>query len=142
MFIFMSLCLGLAAFGLLGGAVVAYLKQRRTMQGRVTATGTVMELTQKSTTSAHGYIICPVVEFAIPSGEKVKFTSEFGSYPAKDKVGDTVKVRYDATDPTKAEVDSAMSVWFAPSILVFMGLIACCLTVAFLAFYLAGFSPS
>jgi len=142
MFLFMSLCLGLAAFGLLGGAIWAYLKQQRTMQGRVTATGTVVELAQKSTTSAHGYIICPVVEFDLPSGEKVNFTSEFGSFPASNKVGDQVKVRYDVTDPQKAEVDSTMSVWLVPAILVFMGLIACCLTVAFLAFYVAGFSPS
>ncbi len=142
MFLFMGLCLGLSAFGLLGGAVWAYLKQQRTMQDRVAATGTVLELTQKSTTSAHGYILCPVVEFTLPSGEKVKFTSEFGSFPASNKVGDTVKVRYDLTDPQKAEIDSAMSVWLTPLILLFMGLIACCLTVAFLAFYWMGFSPS
>jgi len=142
MFLFMGLCLGLSAFGLLGGAVWAYLKQQRTMQGRIAATGTVLELTQKSTASAHGYIICPVIEFTLPSGEKIKFTSEFGSFPASNKIGDTVKVRYDLTDPQKAEVDSGMSTWLVPLILVFMGLIACCLAVAFLAFYLAGFSPS
>ena len=142
MFLFMSLCLGFAAFGLLGGAVWAYLKQQRTMQGRITASGTVVELTQKSTASTRGYIICPVVEFTLPSGERVKFTSEFGSFPASNKVGETVKVRYEAVDPQKAEVDSGMSTWLVPLILVFMGLIACCLAVAFLAFYLAGFSPS
>jgi hypothetical protein len=142
MFLLISLCLGLLTFGLLGGAVWAYLKQQRTTQDRVAANGTVVELTQKSTASAHGYIICPVVEFSIPSGEKIKFTSEFGSFPASNKVGDTVKVRYDATDPEKAEIDSAMSTWLVPTILVFLGLIACCLAVAFLAFYLAGFSPS
>ena len=142
MFLFISICLGLLAFGLLGSAVWAYLKQQRTMQGRIAVTGTVVELTQKSTSGAHGYIICPVVEFTLPSGEKIKFTSEFGSFPASNKVGDQVKVRYDVTDPEKAEIDSAMSVWLVPAILVFIGLIACCLTVAFLAFYLAGFSPS
>jgi len=141
MFIFFGLCSGLAAFGLLGGAVWAYLKQQRTMQGRVATTGTVVELAQQSTTSANGYVLCPVVEFTLPSGETVKFTSEFGSFPAKDKIGDTVKVRYDATDPQKAEVDSSMSIWLAPLILVFIGLIACCLTVGFLVFYWLGFSP-
>ena len=121
MFLYMGLCLGLSAFGLLGGAVWAYLKQQRTMQDRISATGTVVELTQKSTASANGYILCPVIEFTLPSGETIKFTSEFGSFPAKDKVGDTVKVRYDATEPQKAEVDSSMSVWLAPLILVFWG---------------------
>jgi hypothetical protein len=142
MFLFMGLCLGLSAFGLLGGAVWAYLKQQRTMQGRVAVTGTVVELTQKSTTSAYGYIICPVVEFTLPSGEKIKFASEFGSFPASNKVGEAVKVRYDSTDPQKAEIDSGLSLWLTPLILVFMGSIACCLTVAFLVFYWMGFSPS
>ena len=142
MFLFMGLCLGLASFGLLGGAVWSYLKQRRIMQGRVSTTGIVVELAQRTTASVRGYVSCPVVEFSIPSGEKIKFTSDFGSFPASNKIGDTVKVRYDVADPQKAEVDSSMSVWLAPLILVFFGLIACCLGVAFLAFYLAGFSPS
>lgn len=134
--------MGFATFGLLGGAVWAYQKQQRTMQGRLTSRGTVIELAQKSAASTRGYIFCPVVEFTLPSGEKISFTSDFGSFPARDKIGDTVKVRYDSIDPQNAEIDSNMSVWLAPLILVFMGLIACCLTVAFLAFYLAGFSPS
>ena len=112
MFLFMGLCLGLASFGLLGGAVWSYLKQRRIMQGRVSTTGAVVELAQRTT---------PVVEFSIPSGEKIKFTSDFGSFPASNKIGDTVKVRYDVADPQKAEVDSSMSVWLAPLILVFAG---------------------
>lgn len=142
MFLFMSLCLGLSTFGLLGGAVWAYLKQRNALQGRVATTGTVVELTQRDTASTRGYIICPVVEFSIPSGETIKFASEFGSFPASNKVGDTVKVRYDAADPQKAEVDSGLSLWLTPLILAFLGIIACCLAAGFLVFYLAGFSPS
>ena len=140
MFLFMGLCFGVSAFGLLGGALWAYFKQQRQMESRVAAVGTVVELTTQAT--ARGSIICPVVEFTTSSGEKIRFTSEFGSRPAGHKVGQSVNVRYDAADPQKAEIESAMNLWLIPLILVFMGAIACCLAIAFLGFYALGVSPS
>ncbi len=116
----MGLCLGIAAFGFLVGAVWAYFKQRRQMESRVPATGTV-------------------VEFSMPSGESVRFTSDFGSRPASHKIGQTVNIRYDPGDPQKAESESAMTLWLTPLILVFMGAVACCLTVAFLGVYILDF---
>ena len=139
MFLLFGLCSGLAAFGLLSGAAWTYFKQQRTMQSRVATTGTVVELTQQNTT--RGYILCPVVEFTTPSGEKIRFTSEFGSRPASHAIGQSVAVRYDPADPQKAEVESAMSLWLVPLIMVFMGVIAGCLSVAFLGFYGFGISP-
>lgn len=142
MFLFMGLCFGISAFGLLGGAVWAYFSQRRKMEDRVEVVGTVVELTTRAT--ARSSIICPVVEFTAFSGEKIKFTSEFGSRPAGYKVGQSVNVRYDPVDTQKAEIDSAMNLWLIPLILVFMGVIACCMAVVFLGFYALGalsFSP-
>ena len=140
MFLFMGLCFGVSSFGLLGGALWAYFKQQRQMESRVAAVGTVVELTTQAT--ARGSIICPVVEFIASSGEKIRFTSEFGSRPAGHKIGQSVNVRYDAADPQKAEIESAMNLWLIPLILVFMGAIACCLAVAFLGFYALGLSSS
>jgi hypothetical protein len=139
MFLLFGLCSGLAAFGLLGGAAWTYFKQQRTMQSRVATTGAVVELTQQNT--ARGYILCPVVEFTIPSRERIRFTSEFGSRPASHSIGQSIAVRYDPADPHKAEVESAMSLWLVPLIMVFMGLIAGCLAVVFLGFYGFGVSP-
>ena len=133
MFLYMGLCFGLSAFGLLGGAVWAYFSQQRKMESRLAATGTVVELTSRITASGRSTIICPVVEFAIPSGEKIRFTSDFGSRPAGHQVGQSVNVRYDPTDPQKAEIESGMTTWLVPAILAFMGAIACCLTAVFLA---------
>ena len=142
MFLLFGLCSGLAAFGLLGGAAWTYFKGQRMLQSRVATTGTVMELTRQNTT--RGYILCPVVEFTIPSGEKIRFTSEFGSRPASHTIGQSIAVRYDPADPHKAEVESAMSLWLVPLIMVFMGVIAGCLSVVVLGFYwlsLSSFSP-
>jgi hypothetical protein len=133
MFLIMGLCFGIAAVALLGGAVWAYVTQQRKMSSRVEATGTVVELTRTATASGRSTIICPVVEFTTPSGEKIRFTSDFGSLPAKHTIGQSVNIRYDASDPHKAEIDSAMSLWLTPLILVFMGVIACCLAISFLA---------
>ena len=140
MFLFMGLCFGVSAFGLLGGALWAYFKQQRQMESRVAAVGTVVELTTQVT--ARGSIICPVVEFTASSGEKIRFTSEFGSRPAGHRIGQSVNVRYDAVDPQKAEIESTMNLWLIPLILVFMGAIACCLAIAFLGFYALGLSSS
>ena len=135
MFLLMGLCFGISALGLLGGAVWAYFKQQRTLESRVEATGSVVELTSRITTSGRSHIICPVVEFTAPSGEKIRFTSDFGSFPATHQIGQSVKVRYDPVDPQKAEIDSATNRWLMPLILIFMGVIACCLAIAFLGVY-------
>jgi len=133
MFLFMGLCFGIAAVGLIGGAVWAYFKQQRTMESRIATTGTVVELITQVTQRSS--ILCPVVEFTIPSGEKIRFTSDFGSRPAGHKIGQSVNVRYEAADPQKAEIESTMNRWLAPLILVFMSIVACCLAVSFLGIY-------
>ena len=141
MFLFMGLGSGLAALGLFIGGIWSYFSQQRKMESRVAATGTVVELTTQVTPSSS--IICPVVEFSIASGEKIRFTSEFGARPAKHRIGQSVNVRYDSADPQKAEIESTMTLWLMPLILAFMGIIACCLAIAFLGFYglIASSSP-
>src|SRR6185369_14878504 len=134
----MGLCFCMAAVGLLGGAVWAYISQQQKMSDRVQTTGTVVDLVSCTTASARSDIICPVVEFTASSGEKVRFTSDFGSRPASHKVGQTVNLRYDTVDPHQAEIDSRMNRWLIPVILVFIGLIACCLGIVFLAVFGSG----
>lgn len=135
MFLLMGLCFGLSSFALLGGAVWAYLSQQRKAESQGKAVGTVVELVSRATASGRSNMLCPVVEFTASSGEKIKFTSEFGSRPAGHKIGQSVTVGYDPVEPQKAEIDSTTTRWLVPLIYVFMGLIACCLAVSFLVFY-------
>jgi hypothetical protein len=101
MFLLMGLCSGMVTLALLGGAIWAFFSQKRKLEDRVAAVGSVVDLTTQVTTSGDGSIICPVVEFTAASGEKVRFTSDFGSLPARHKIGQSVTVRYDAADPQK-----------------------------------------
>ena len=142
MFLIMSILFGVSSFGLLGGAVWAYFSQQRKMEGGVAVVGTVVELTRQSAVVSRSSMFYPVVEFSAMSGEKVRFVSSFGSRPVGYKVGQSVNVRYDAVDTQKAEIESKMTLWLVPLILVFIGIVACCLTVVFLAFYWMGASPS
>jgi len=135
MFLFMGLCFGLSSFALLGGAVWTYFSQQRKVESQVTTVGTVIELVSRVTASGRASMLCPVVEFTASSGERIKFTSEFGSLPAGHKIGQSVTVGYDSVEPQKAEIDSTTTRWLVPVIYVFMGLIACGLSVSFLAFY-------
>jgi len=135
MFLVMGLCFGLSSFALLGGAVWAYFSQQRKTESQVKAVGAVVELVSRVTASGRSSMLCPVVEFTASSGEKIKFTSEFGSRPAGHKIGQSVTVGYDPVEPQKAEIDSTTTRWLVPLIYVFMGLIACCLSVSFLVFY-------
>lgn len=141
MFLFMGLCFGISALGLIGGAVWAYFKQQQTMESRIMTTGTVVELTDRVTASGRASMICPVVEFTTATGEKIRFTSEFGSRPAGHKLGQSVNVRYEAAEPQKAEIESTMNLWLVPLILVFMGVIAGCMAIVFLGIYGLGVSP-
>ena len=135
MFLFMGLCFGIATVGLIGGAIWAYFSQQHKMESRIAATGTVVELTDRVTASGRSSIFCPIVEFTASSGEKIRFTSDFGSRPAGHKIGQTVKIRYDAADPQKAEIESTMNRWMVPLIMMFMSIVAGCLAVSFLGIY-------
>jgi hypothetical protein len=110
-------------------------------QGRAKATGTVVELVSRITTSGRASIMCPVVEFTTPSGEQIRFTSDFGSLPARHTVGQSVKVAYDPADPHQAEIDSAANRLIVPIILGFMGILFCCLGTVFVAVFLLARVP-
>ncbi len=133
--IIVSLCAGLLGVVLLGAAAWTFYKQRDKAMSGVRATGKVIDLTREITTPGSTGVYYPVVEFTLPSGETITFTSDYGTRPASHKVGQSVTVRYDPDDPQKAEVDSALSIWLVPGILAFIGAIVCCLSVLLLPFF-------
>jgi Protein of unknown function (DUF3592) len=114
-------------FLLIGLAVLIYgalsaIKQSRELARQVSTTGSVVDLVKRVINPGSSGVYCPVVEFTTGAGHDVRFESQFGTMPATHQVGQRVAVRYEVTDPQKAEVDSATSRWFVPGCTIGMGL--------------------
>ncbi len=124
-------CVVLLAIGLGGYGLYAHRSEQTRRESMSTAAGTVVELARRA--GRRSSLYHPVVEFKSSAGETVKFESEFGSVPASHQVGQSVEVRYNPSNPQEAEVDSPMSNWLGLGIAGFMGVIAACLGLAFLA---------
>lgn len=88
--------------------------------------GVVVDLERRhsSSTSSSGSstTYAPVVEFTAPeSGQTITFTSNSSSNPPAYDEGDDVTVLYDPAEPEEARIDSFMSLWFLPLLLLVMG---------------------
>src|ERR1700687_621063 len=101
---------------------VALLKQARKSGSGLEATRRVVDLVSRVFNAGSAGVYCPVVECTTANGQRVRFESQFGTMPAAHRVGQSIAVRYDPSDPQKAEVDSATANWFAPGCMIAMGL--------------------
>jgi Protein of unknown function (DUF3592) len=120
MMIFVGLLFSLIGFGVFGSGIFSVFKVRRQLDVSGKATGKVIGFGQIMGKS--GYLYCPQVEFQIPNGQAVRFQSELGTQPPAYQVGQQVRVVYQMTNPNKAEIDSAMALWFAPGCMSLLGL--------------------
>lgn len=73
----------------------------------------------------------PTIEFTTLDKRVIQFESSFGSEPARHRIGQMLKVRYDPRNPEKAEVESSMTRYLIAAILLFLMLIASCLGIVF-----------
>lgn len=137
--------LGLGCLIVLGGlglGVYAFVyrnKQKQEQSSYLAAEGNVKELVSRIGIAGHAGALYPIVEFQV-NDQAYRFESKFGSRPAPYWVGQTVKVKYDPSNPQKAEVDSALSNNLGFGIFVFMAVIALCLGGSFLGFSLIMFA--
>ena len=120
--ILIGLLFGVIGLAILVGGVVSAVKQSRELARQVGATGTVVDQVKRVINARSGGVYCPVVEFTTAVGQAVRFESQFGTMPATHHVGQTVTVRYEVTDPQRAEVDSTTSSWLVPGCMIAMGL--------------------
>ena len=98
----------LVALGIGALLQVAFVNGRIALLGR-TAEGQVIavELSQRARGST-----TPVVRFSTAGGEPVVFCG-FAQFRSPYAVGDRVRVRYVATDPSRAEIDAWATLWRA-----------------------------
>jgi hypothetical protein len=92
-------------------------------------TGTVASMRQvPATRPGEVSTYAPTVDYNV-NGRKYTHHSSTSSFPPGYKVGDTVTVIYQTTDPNDAEIDSWSSRWLLPALLGGAGLVVAAVAV-------------
>ncbi len=132
MLLFIGLLFLLIGFGVLISGIIAVFKVRREFSNSAETTGKVVDF--GTIAGQRGKLYCPQVEFQIPNGQIFRFQSNLGTQPPSYNVGQQIEVIYQITNPIKAEINSKMTLWFAPGCMLLMGLV-----FSFLGLVLFGF---
>ncbi|MCS7031333.1 MAG: DUF3592 domain-containing protein [Gloeomargarita sp. SKYG116] len=88
-----------------------------------TATGQVIALEYRRSRGSDGtvsHLYYPVVEFALPDGEKIRFEGQVGSSSPRFRVGESVEILYDPRRPQVARINRFWDLWLLP--IVFSGI--------------------
>ncbi len=106
---------------LLVAGLVVFIRTRRFLATAATTQGTVVGFQQRR--SSKGRVSYkPMVRFTTATGSVQEFTdSVSSSSPAYDE-GASVPVRYDASNPSKARLDTGFRLWLLPALLGGIGL--------------------
>lgn len=126
-----------AGAGLLAAGTLVYLRQRAFLARSRTTSGTVVELLTSRASgkyllqrSPSGFTIepkrlyRPVIRFTAPDGRAHDLTAPVASSPADLQIGETVTIRFDPADPSRARIDRPLYLWFAVGMLIFFGFFA------------------
>ena len=102
------LCIAVSC-GFLVSALRIYLGRKRFLAVAQSAAGTVVEVRVRGV--GRNAVSFPVFDFRTAEGAVQRAESLQGSGFQGFEVGETVAVRYDPSDPSKAEVDSFAVLW-------------------------------
>jgi hypothetical protein len=93
-------------------SVIAGFRTSNFIKRAIETAGEVIDL-QKSRGSGQfgNYDYAPIFRFATAEGKSYTITSKVGSSPPGFNVGERVRVRYDATDPENARIETAFQTW-------------------------------
>jgi len=104
---------------MLVGAFFLYRNTSVFLEEAISANGTVVDLVESRSSDSTTYR--PKVRFTTQNGKEVEFTSSTGSSPPSYSRGETVVVRYRASEPERARIDGFFSLWGGAIILGGMG---------------------
>jgi hypothetical protein len=88
-----------------------------------TATGTVVEMNQRQSTSDSGSNIMyqPVIEFETETGEVIRYTDPISTSSPRHQIGDQVEIVYNRNFPTDARENNFLSLHLPTAIVMGMG---------------------
>ena len=100
----------------LWGAYAAYTSWQLQTNGVITP-GTVVRLNEQSDGEGGCCTYVPVIDFKV-NDQIYTFEGDNASDPPAYDVGEQVNVRYDPTNPNKAQIDSFFERWIFPIIII------------------------
>lgn len=106
--------------GLLVAGAFAYRSTRTFLAGAAAAEGTIVAYAEARDQEGH-LSYYPVVSFSPKDGQRVEFQARTGG-SSRGPLGERVAVRYDPRNPHEAAINSFFSLWFAPLLLLALGL--------------------
>jgi hypothetical protein len=98
--------------GLIILAVVLFVRRLSALLRGASAVGTVQGHEARTMDEQVHYF--PVVEFTDSTGNRHRFTSVAGGSDKTPVIGTTVRVRYMASDPKNAYIESFLHMWAGP----------------------------
>jgi Protein of unknown function (DUF3592) len=99
----------LVGCGFLASALQIYLRRKRFLAGAEAAEGSVVEVRVQGI--GRNAVSLPVFDFRTAAGEVQRAESLMGSGFQGFEVGETIAVKYDPSNPSRAEVDSFAVLW-------------------------------
>src|SRR5512135_1229687 len=119
--------------GLLVASAFAYRSTRTLLAGAAASEGTIVAYAESRDQEGR-LSYYPVVSFSPKDGQRVEFQARTGG-SSRGPLGEPVAVLYDPRNPHEAAINSFFSLWFAPLLLLALGLgfagIGAALLVAF-----------
>lgn len=94
-------------------------RKRRFVREAARTTGTIVGYEARA--GRRGSVYHPVVDFPLPTGQLVRFTSSVGSSPRVGQVGQPVGVLFNPYNPGEAELDHGFYLWGLGVILSVLG---------------------
>ena len=106
--------------GLLVASAFAYRSTRTFLAGAAAAEGTIVAYAESRDQEGR-LSYYPVVSFRAKDGQRVEFQARTGG-SSRGPLGERVAVLYDPRNPHEAAINSFFSLWFAPLLLLALGL--------------------
>lgn len=106
--------------GLLVASAFAYRSTRTFLASAASAEGTIVAYAESRDQEGH-LSYYPVVSFRAKDGQRVEFQAHTGG-SNRGPLGERVAVLYDPRSPHEAAINSFFSLWFAPLLLLALGL--------------------
>ncbi len=94
-------------------------RKRRFVRDAAQTTGTIVGYERRA--GRRGSVYHPVVDFPLPTGQLVRFTSSVGSSPRVGQVGQPVGVLFNPYNPGEAELNHGFLLWGLGVILSVLG---------------------